>query len=315
MDLVAEIMLPIKSVTQVTEVFYFTSLAAVLLQQKAKLRQEDILKNAAPEHSVATMIISQFSDLSEDDESDIRSDSNKRGYSVGKELAARLSQDFEYNGRAMRALATVSIMGHSVIRLAESRNSPGYALTNYEPTKALLSESVADDYSVIGKHRSVRIETGYSPKHADRFERDKNSRFCVVFMKKLSELFDLKEMNMADRARIEELRDYYAETLCKCFLNVEFINFPRVLHFIAAVNKHSDEKGRISEEALYDITPPECAAFINYESILTKDSVDMDMTWYRINSGIRSFAELVRQFNLLSGYKQALMNDVTEHIK
>jgi hypothetical protein len=83
-----------------------------------------------------------------------------------------------------------------------------------------------------------------------------------------------------------------------------------------AVNAHSDDEGRISEESLNKIIPPDCVALVGIESILIKCAVDLDISWYRVNSnGIVSISNIAKQMNLLSGYKLALLEKVVSEVK
>ena len=311
-----DIMETIGSLSQVMEVFYFAALAAALLQQKAKYQDIEIQKNAAPEDSLATIILSQFKGLTAQGNEELINEIGKTGYETGKNLAVILSQDFSYAGRAMRALTTVSMLSHTALRADNDKRISTSPLLEYEPTSLLLQKNATQRFSVIGAYDTERIRSVYSsPSSVVRFTRDAKSAFCKVFSNKLLQLLSQSEMDRSDRTRLEELRDYYADALCQNFFNVKLLNFPRIIHFVAAINENSDESGRISEEDLASVTPPECAAFLGYDSILIKDAVDMDTTWYRVNVGIKGFAELTRQFNLLGGHKQALLDEVVRDIK
>jgi hypothetical protein len=217
----------------------------------------------------------------------------------------------------MRALAMVSILSHCAGRSNDLANSFSI-LQDYAPTKMLVS-SVSKNYPVIGSMQMAditRLRQSYSIREDERYrlERNTNSGFSKLFEDKLAELLSLEDMDIADRARLEELRDFYIDTLCRFFFNLRIINLPRVLHLISVVNDYKGENGCISEDELNKIVPPECRALLGSESVLTKDSVDMDMTWYRINGGIKNFAMLTQRFNLFPGHKKALLDNVIKSI-
>jgi hypothetical protein len=143
----------------------------------------------------------------------------------------------------------------------------------------------------------------------------RNKGLGDIFENKLAELFALPEMDVVDRARTEEIRDFCADSLCRMFFQLRERNFPRVLSLVSAVQQNADQDGCITEERLQEVAPAECSALLSYESILTKASVDLSATWYKVNEGIKGYAMLVKRFSLYSGYKLALLDEVVGELK
>ena len=312
--LIKETLEPLKSLTQTAEVFHYSALAAVLLQHKARIHLNEVLLEAPPEHSVETLIMEQFKVQDENKSDEIREQKNIRRYNKGKELSRLMSQQFQYTGSLMRALAMITAMSVCACRKNDMANAY-VILSDYKPVNALLDESCGKRFPVIGslyKAERSKFANSYSVRDEEliRVECEADNKFCFIFAEKVAELLSVAEMGIDDRARLEEMRDFYLDTLCRFFFNVRIINFPRILHLVSAVNRHTNENGCISEDELRKIAPAECSAFLGNEAILTKDSVDMSMTWYRVNGGIRNFAALTQKFNLLIGHKKTLLEEV-----
>jgi hypothetical protein len=262
------------------------------------------------------MVLSQFN-AGNDENNDTDKYRAKERYDYGKRLANLLSYSYSYTGKAMRALTMISVLSHCAGKRNDMASSVN-VLTDYIPTELLIT-FISQDYPVIGSLYEEDIShlgRSYSIKDRERYrlERSTNSAFNKVFENKLAELLSLGDMEVVDRARLEELRDFYIDTLCRFFFNLRIINLPRVFHLISVVNEHKNEKGCISEDELNKVVPSECKALLGNEAILTKDSVDTEMTWYRVNGGIKNFAMLTERFNLFTGYKKVLLDKVIKSI-
>jgi hypothetical protein len=316
---IKDILEPIKSITQVAEVFNYSLLAASLLQNKAEHRYNEILADAPAEYSVETLVRAQLggSDDEDDEDAELLSPRTKRIY-YASELSKQMSSKFSYSGSAMRALVTVAVMANCACR-TNKMASASAVLNAFNPSKLVLDSSINNDYSVIGtltmnhfntmnQHYSIPVNEMH------RYNRDSKNDYSKIFANKLVELLGIEDMPVVDRARIEELRDFYLDTLCRFFFEIRIITFPRVLHLISTICENAEKNGLISEDVLTEACPPECIALLGNEAILTKDSVDMDVTYLRVNGGIKSFAMLTERFNLLASHKQALLNKVISQI-
>ena len=329
-ELVTEIevsLAPITSLTRVSETLHYSAMAAGLLQLKATYQYATLKKNAPPEVSVANSVMSGFggniidSDYYKDDFGIMRS--TEKDYSedmaaVAKkasELGRMMEVGFDYSGKAMRALATISLSCHSSCKWSDGGFSR--SLTDYYPTKFLAwNERIAELFPVIGVVKSEEWARRYNPHTSPErgttywMELNTESQFSQVFSKKLAELLALGGMSVVDRTRLEELRIFYFRTMCKMIFNISSSNFPRVLQLVNAVKVHLGEDGRIKEGDLAGIIPTECAALADREAILTKDYVGMDGIFYRISDGLKSFAQTAIAFNLLSKHMLTLTREV-----
>jgi hypothetical protein len=216
--LIKETLAPLKSLTHTAEVFHYSALAAVLLQNKAQLRLDEILLAAPPEHSIETMIMSQFGVQNENESEDIRDEKNSERYAKGQELAQIMGKPFSYTGSLMRALTMAAAMSVCACRKNDMANAY-LILHGYKPTRALIDNDYSKHFPVIGTVNEVE-HSGFAHTYSIgnnelyRIERDPNSVFCSIFADKLAELLAIDDMGSTDRARLEELRDVYFLTLC-----------------------------------------------------------------------------------------------------
>jgi len=221
-----------------------------------------------------------------------------------------MGMPFSFTGKAYRGFLSVIAMN-----LSSYRNENGYfsSLMGYLPVSSLLGDNISPHFPVVGSMHKTDVRlTNRSPRHDERFllKRDSESRFGQVFTQKLECVMSQAGMTIIDRARLEEMRAFLFDTLCTSFFGLHDMNFPRVLHLLEVVKNHATPEGTISDEMLNTICPTECTALLSNEAILTKESVDLNSTWYRANNGIKSFAALVNRFNLLNGHKLMLLNSV-----
>lgn len=302
-------------ITQTAKAFHYIMLAAALLQHKAKHRHDEILASAPPEHSIVSFIKSQLDlDMSKElsEQGFFKSDPNTKII----EIARNMEDDFRYEGRTMRAMAMVSILQLCEYKRNQLMN-PCVILADYQPTMTLIQSK---RYSVIG-YREYTRRSQYSKgcsfaDEGEMFVKETRFDFGKLFYNKAIKFLSMTKMDACDRARTEEFRDFFADTLCRAFFELKYINFPRILNFVDAINRYSDEQGRISEKVLHDIVPTDCTGLIGIESILLKDTVDLDNTLYRVNyGGIDGFSRLAKMFNLLGEQKQSLLDEVVSSIK
>ena len=322
------------SITQVTENLYYSAMSAGLLRLKAAYQFASLKHAAPPEQSVANYVMLGFGSETHNPEPDnLRSvrNFNNLEHSVqngsksktsremddifkkAKELGRKMEIAFDYSGKAMRALAMVSIISHVPCKWY----NVGYpiGLSDFFPTKCLIwDEGTAYQYPVIGVLCLEDWADSYerTPKREATFwlEGSTDCAFNRAYNRKLAELMSMNEMPPMDRARLEELRNYYFDSMCIAVFGIRGKNFPRVLQLVMAVKAYMGNDVRISENDLFDITPTECDAITGRESILTKDYEGMDGVFYRISDGLKKFAQTVEEFNLLSGYIFALMREV-----
>jgi hypothetical protein len=306
---------PVESLTQTAEVFHYGALAAVLLQHKAQLRSVEILAAAPPEHNVESMILAQFGVAKNEDDDDLLEDLHYDRRSQGQDLAKLMGKPFKYSGSLMRSLAMVATMSVCACRGNDMANAYS-VLRGFDPIAELLHADRSQRFPVIGsanwserRFSTMSMSSSLYDDEPVKVERSKRSDFCRVFADQLEKLLALESADAIDRARTEELRDFFFDTLVRFFFNLRSNNFPRVLSLVSVVAANA-ENGSVSEETLQDIAPTECTALLSNEAILTKDSVDMSMTWYRVNGGMRNFAMLVERFSLVSGLKLELLCEV-----
>ena len=326
----SETLVPVKSISQTTEIFYFSTLSAALLQLKAKLRKAQLAKAATPEESLLANLREQFfGDI------EITADSTQTpGLLTSKEIDGLLgvgasgmrdsgslsvmAKDFTYTGSAMRALTAISVLNNCSLRNAEGDVKAARALNEYLPTELIIG-SVSVHFPVIGiySEEHFRVQTEYSPRSVQRHHLNDgmNNAFGGAFSKKLEELLAADDMDDIDRARTEELRDYYLEVLTGMLFQVKALNLPRVLSLASVVCSNADENGWVSEDTLNKVAPAECAALLSNESVLTRDYGDMNMTRYRVSARIIAFSQLTKRFNLLPARKQALLDGVVGKIQ
>jgi hypothetical protein len=306
-------LVPISSITETARVFHYSMMAAALLQYKAKHRHNEIIETAPPEHSIVNFVKSQLNITKETTEQHSLMP-NPQIHVMG--LARAMEDDFCYNGKTMRAMAMVSIL-----QLCEGKRNklmnPATILADYQPTLFLIQSK---QYPIIGcREYNPRTNFGstYSAPHDNEvFTKETRYDFGKVFYNKFVDILTMADMDTCDRARTEEFRDFFADTLCRAFFELRYLNFPRVLNFIDAINRHSDEQGRISEKILINIAPADCTALAGIDFILLKDTVDLDNTLYRVNhGGIYNFSHLAELFNLLGQQKQSLLDKVIDGIK
>lgn len=327
----SETLAPIESISQTAEVFYFSTLSAALLQLKAELRKAQLAKAATPEESLLANLRIQFfggaEKVSDSPETHAGLLTRKEidnllnggtGIAMDGRTISAMSNDFVYTGKAMRALTAVSVLNNCSLRNAKEDFKAAQALRQYVPTDLIIGHASAD-FPVIGAFRVeiYRMETEYSPKHMQRFRLDEGTGngFGNIFSKKLEEILSAEAMDDTDRARTEELRDFYLEFLTGMFFQLNSINLPRVFSLSSVVCGCADETGWVTEDTLNRIVPSECSALLSNESVLARDYGDMNMTRYRVSNRINAFSQLTKRFNLLSPRKQSLLNNVVEKIQ
>jgi len=308
---------PLTSISEVVETFHYSSLAAAFLQKKASMRANELIKTAAPEESIYSMAVSQLGIKSQDTTDDAESAFDSLGYTdivSIQRFAETMSQDFAYIGRAMRAFVMTCILSGFACK-GNSLAKPGNVLKSYEPT-ALLTN--CEDFPVIGyveenyRYNTSSVHSLDNRHHS--FKAGGKSNFGTVFAMKLAELLAADSMSVTDRARIEEIRGFMLDTYCRSFFELRSMHLNRVFSLVATVNEVSDKNSGVSEETLNAVTPAECAALLQRESIITKTLIDTEAVWYRVNHGIKSFAALVERFRLLDGYTLALMRETVATI-
>lgn len=110
----SETLAPIQSISQTAEVFYFSTLAAALLQNKAKLRKAQLAKAATPEESLLANLRAQFLGDTEgvSDSTEKRAGLFTRnelddllgggtGFNIHGRYMTVIANDFVYTGAAM----------------------------------------------------------------------------------------------------------------------------------------------------------------------------------------------------------------------
>ena len=311
------------SITQTAEIFHYSALSCAFLQHKAALQNDEIMLKAPPEYSVEKLVLSQFGIEGIENIEKQRSWLSEYGSSESKhhtwasDLAAKMSEPYKYSGSLMRALVMIAVMSVCACNSTELISIYKY-LGQYKPVRLMLNTDLKCKFSVIGtmiENRNFGNSLSMTIER-DLYEikRDPYSEFCKIFALKLEELLKIEKMNGVNRARTEELRDIFFDTLCRFFFTVRALNFPRILSLINEFYNAS-QGSSIAEITLQERAPAECIALLKNEAVFAIYSIDMDMSWYRINNGMQSFAKLVTRFNLLTGYKLELLNDVIYNLE
>lgn|GEM_PF-5573111 len=330
------------SISDVMEVYHYASLAAVLLQRKAELQAAEITKNAAPDETIHSYILSQ---LAYGANSNTGSNSGSSPYSNlyddaevvfnalpgttneqqnAKQLAAVMAEDFEVTGRLMRAFATTCFIGDRFTQ-SNSLSNPGGTLQAYEPTKLLTQNTKFPVIGVVGinplYHQQSSLYRGNISHHV--LSASAGSGFARVFADRLAELLatdsEVAEDSMSplDRARVEEIRAYMLGKLCRGFFEMSDSHLNRVSSLVLALTGQGDcdNGATVTESRLYAIIPSECEGLLGRESIITKASVDTATgVRYRVNPGIKGFCLLVERYSLLDGRRLELLKKAADSI-
>ena len=328
---------PLGSVTQVAETLHFSALAAGLIQCKARHREAVLKSKLPPEESVSNMILQEFNMNSSSDQKGVISaqeldipfsysrrskaspnEAVREAANKTMEMGILMEQDFAYTGKAMRALSIIALLRDASGMLQHSEVI--HDLMEYDATQALYIESESQPYPVIGIPKVESWSSIYSMNESPRrkkkiwFEDNSDFPFSLVFRRKVAQLLALDDMFFTDRVRLEELRNFCFDTVCRTMFGIKAINFPRVIQLVMAVKENTDASGRIFEDDLLRIIPSECAALADRESLLTRDFEDVGGVFYRINSGLKSFTRLVEQFSLLRDYTPMLVQEALRNL-
>jgi len=299
----------VHKISEVAEVFHYATLAGAFVQAKARLRRVEIITNKASEETVESLALAQLG-VTPIEDKDIKIQQRDFSYS----LAVAMSQPFEYSGKCMRALATTVLSNFATCQTNEVFN-PYVMLRDYVPTR-LVCQDYDDNLFLIGRIKETRYRTDYhsSPRTSADFTPAKD-KLTKVLSDKVEQIFKAgDDTDLIEVARLEELKDFFADSLCRFFFSIQLKNLPRVFSLVESVLNAVNENNVILESDLNRIAPPECAALLSRETILRKDTIDLDSVRYRVNEGVKVFVALSKRLNLFSGQKRALMAKVAERL-
>ena len=297
----------VTKISEVAEVFHHATLAGAFVQAKARLRRVDIVSENS--NTIESLALTQLGVTPKED----KDSSLSRIHDLAYSLAGGMSQEFYYSGRCMRALA-ITVLSNYTSCQSNDLFMPSGVLRNY-PIANLVCEDHDDTFCLIGRIKDTRFRSSHSsPRNVSDFTPTKD-RLTKVLSNKIEELFQENDnKDWGEVARLEEMRDYLSDSLCRFFFNVNIINLPRVFSLVDSVLNTVNENGIILEQDLNTVAPPECMALLNHETIIRKDTIDLDSVWYRINEGVKVFVSLSERLNLFSGKKRVMMARIAEKL-
>jgi len=296
----------IYKISGVAEVFHHTTLAGAFVQTKVRSRKLEIITDKASEETVESVVLAQLGVTPSDDND---SDTAKENRDFAYSLAKLLSQSFKYSGSCMRALSVTVLSGFASCK-TNDLFSP-YSILHEYLTTELVCKDHEDNFCLIGRIKESRHRQRYSsPEVRTEFIPAKD-KLTMVLVNKVEQLFNANDdTNLVELARLEEMKDFFADLLSRFFFSVQLNNLSRVFSLVVSVLNATDKDNVILERDLNRIAPAECIALLNHETIIRKDAIDLDSVHYRVNEGVKVFVALSERLNLFSGQKRALMAKV-----